>query len=242
MSLAGIDNRLTCCNGTCIAAPYNASNPEAACGVKSAPVCTWVGSLTCTKQFSAASLSLVSAVTTALGACSGVSGLGFHSFRSLHCTVRVTSCVLPPASCLPAFLATFSCSFDQLLVGTNEFTAANAFVMAVLGKAIYPDAWALPDNDTLVRCAELHPAAWLRNQGCGTAAAVQCCLHAAGLLGQQQWSRTVQITRQPCCHCSSSSSSSSTRSRHGFVPQESTGCQLGLNGVCDQTGRHLLRS
>jgi hypothetical protein len=23
--------------------------------------------------------------------------------------------------------------------------------MAVLGKAVYPDAWALPDNDTLVR-------------------------------------------------------------------------------------------
>jgi hypothetical protein len=77
---AGIDNSLTCCNGTCIAAPYNASNPEAACGIKAKPVCT----------------------------------------------------------------------FDQLLVKSSKFNAANAFAMAVLGKAVYPDAWALPDNDTLV--------------------------------------------------------------------------------------------
>uniref|UniRef100_A0A383V4A2 Fungal lipase-type domain-containing protein n=1 Tax=Tetradesmus obliquus TaxID=3088 RepID=A0A383V4A2_TETOB len=78
-----IDNRLTCCNGSCIAAPFNASNPEAACGIKAKPVC----------------------------------------------------------------------SFDQLLVKSSKFNAANAFVMAALSKAVYPDAWALPDNDTLVGSA-----------------------------------------------------------------------------------------
>lgn len=77
---SGIDNRLTCCNGSCIAAPFNASNPEAACGIKAKPVC----------------------------------------------------------------------SFDQLMVKSSKFNAANAFVMAALSKAVYPDAWALPDNDTLV--------------------------------------------------------------------------------------------
>jgi hypothetical protein len=42
------------------------------------------------------------------------------------------------------------CTFDQLLVKSSKFNAANAFVLAVLSKAVYPDAWALPDNDTLV--------------------------------------------------------------------------------------------
>jgi hypothetical protein len=57
------------------------------------------------------------------------------------------------------------CSFDQLLVKSSNFNAANAFVMAVLGKAVYPDAWALPDNDTLVSLLLLQykPPSIMRN-------------------------------------------------------------------------------
>lgn len=61
-----VDNELTCCNGTCIAAAYNATSPQAACGIKAPPLCSFDALLEKTTKFDAANAWVMAVLATAV--------------------------------------------------------------------------------------------------------------------------------------------------------------------------------